>query len=80
MEEFNREEALRKKAEIAFRIHSESVHKANCSCFNCSLDPNAIKAREELDSSNLNNASKVYYVDGDGNECRMPKKEVKDEQ
>ncbi len=24
-------------------------HKPNCSCFNCSLDPNAVKVRKELD-------------------------------
>ncbi len=27
----------------------------------------------------LNNPSKVYYVDGNGNECRIPKKESQDE-
>ncbi len=29
MEEFNREEALRKKAEIAHRLHSDNAEKAN---------------------------------------------------
>lgn len=29
-----------------------SEHKEDCSCFNCSLDPKAIKARKELDDTN----------------------------
>lgn len=32
-----------------FTINPE--HPKNCSCFDCSLDPNAVKAREELDAS-----------------------------